>query len=140
MFLNSVFIHQQALCVRVMLPEVVLHLKTVFIQSAPIKDPTLVKNRNVTQVVQKSLQIIDLQAFAADSAESEGFEPSIPFRGIHTFQACSFNHSDNSPDLKAANLGFVFQFEQFICIGRGDLRYLFYFLPGYGSQLLDDLF
>ena len=30
-------------------------------------------------------------------AESEGFEPSIPFRGIHTFQACSFNHSDNSP-------------------------------------------
>jgi site-specific DNA recombinase len=31
------------------------------------------------------------------SAESEGFEPSIPFRGIHTFQACSFNHSDNSP-------------------------------------------
>ena len=30
-------------------------------------------------------------------AESEGFEPSIPF-GIHTFQACSFNRSDNSPD------------------------------------------
>lgn len=32
-----------------------------------------------------------------DSAEREGFEPSIPFRGIHTFQACSFNHSDTSP-------------------------------------------
>ena len=31
------------------------------------------------------------------SAETEGFEPSIPFRGIHTFQACSLNHSDNSP-------------------------------------------
>ncbi|GAA4737709.1 hypothetical protein GCM10023229_15780 [Flavisolibacter ginsenosidimutans] len=31
------------------------------------------------------------------SAETEGFEPSIPFRGIHTFQACSFNHSDKSP-------------------------------------------
>jgi hypothetical protein len=30
-------------------------------------------------------------------AETEGFEPSIPFRGIHTFQACSFNHSDKSP-------------------------------------------
>ena len=32
-------------------------------------------------------------------AEREGFEPSIPFRGIHTFQACSFNHSDTSPCL-----------------------------------------
>ncbi len=31
------------------------------------------------------------------TAETEGFEPSIPFRGIHTFQACSFNHSDKSP-------------------------------------------
>ncbi len=30
-------------------------------------------------------------------AEREGFEPSIPF-GIHTFQACSFDHSDISPD------------------------------------------
>ena len=30
-------------------------------------------------------------------AETEGFEPSIPFGGIHTFQACSFNHSDKSP-------------------------------------------
>jgi hypothetical protein len=29
-------------------------------------------------------------------AERKGFEPSIPFRGIHTFQACSFNHSDTS--------------------------------------------
>jgi hypothetical protein len=30
-------------------------------------------------------------------AESEGFEPSIRCR-IHTFQACSFSHSDNSPN------------------------------------------
>jgi hypothetical protein len=29
-------------------------------------------------------------------AESEGFEPSIRCR-IHTFQACSFSHSDSSP-------------------------------------------
>ena len=41
--------------------------------------------------------MIDLQAFSKFSAETEGFEPSIPFRGIHTFQACSFNHSDKSP-------------------------------------------
>ncbi len=31
------------------------------------------------------------------SAEREGFEPSIPFWSIHTFQACSFDHSDTSP-------------------------------------------
>ena len=31
--------------------------------------------------------------------EREGFEPSIRSR-IHTFQACSFSHSDISPDLQ----------------------------------------
>lgn len=30
-------------------------------------------------------------------AETKGFEPLIPFRGIHTFQACLFNHSSRSP-------------------------------------------
>ena len=30
-------------------------------------------------------------------AVTVGFEPTIPFRGIHTFQACSLNHSDISP-------------------------------------------
>ena len=34
-------------------------------------------------------------------AEREGFEPSIRDYRIHTFQACSFNHSDTSPDLTA---------------------------------------
>src|SRR5258705_6782701 len=38
-----------------------------------------------------------LHRLARYPAETEGFEPSIPFRGIHTFQACSFNHSDKSP-------------------------------------------
>jgi hypothetical protein len=28
--------------------------------------------------------------------ERKGFEPSIPFRGIHAFQACSFDRSDTS--------------------------------------------
>ena len=31
-------------------------------------------------------------------AEREGFEPSIRYYRIHTFQACSFNHSDISPN------------------------------------------
>ncbi len=31
-------------------------------------------------------------------AEREGFEPSIRYQRIHTFQACSFNHSDTSPE------------------------------------------
>lgn len=29
-------------------------------------------------------------------AERKGFEPSIRFWRIHTFQACSFDHSDTS--------------------------------------------
>ena len=37
-------------------------------------------------------------------AEKEGFEPSIPFWGIHTFQACSFDHSDTSPFNIAAKI------------------------------------
>ena len=32
-------------------------------------------------------------------AERAGFEPAIPFRGIHAFQACLFNHSSTSPFL-----------------------------------------
>ena len=31
-------------------------------------------------------------------AERTGFEPVIPFGGIHAFQACLFNHSSTSPD------------------------------------------
>ncbi len=37
-------------------------------------------------------QVIDCMA------EREGFEPSIRCYRIHTFQACSFNHSDTSPE------------------------------------------
>ena len=41
------------------------------------------------------------------SAEKAGFEPAIPFRGIHAFQACLFNHSSISPfisDFQTATL------------------------------------
>ena len=34
---------------------------------------------------------------ASELAETARFELAIPFWGIHTFQACSFNHSDTSP-------------------------------------------
>ena len=34
-------------------------------------------------------------------AEGEGFEPSIRFWRIHTFQACAFNHSATPPGLQA---------------------------------------
>ena len=43
-------------------------------------------------VQQKSLLL--RQAFLA---ERTGFEPVIPFGGIHAFQACLFNHSSISP-------------------------------------------
>ena len=31
------------------------------------------------------------------TAERAGFEPAKPFRGLHAFQACLFNHSSISP-------------------------------------------
>jgi hypothetical protein len=31
-------------------------------------------------------------------AEKAGFEPAVPFRGTHAFQACLFNHSSISPE------------------------------------------
>ena len=40
-------------------------------------------------------------------AVREGFEPSMPF-DIHTFQACSFGHSDTSPKLIVAYLAEYF--------------------------------
>ena len=30
-------------------------------------------------------------------AERPGFEPGVPFRGTHAFQACHFSHSCTSP-------------------------------------------
>ena len=32
-------------------------------------------------------------------AERRGFEPLKPFRGLHAFQACQFNHSCTSPEV-----------------------------------------
>ena len=34
------------------------------------------------------------------TAERAGFEPAVPFRDTHTFQACPFNHSGTSPYVK----------------------------------------
>ena len=52
-------------------------------------------------------------------AESEGFEPSIRCR-IHTFQACSFSHSDNSPNSFDINLYYLNSFPSKISgIARG---------------------
>ena len=42
-----------------------------------------------------------VQALSLNMAVREGFEPSIRCR-IHTFQACSFSHSDTSPYCLAA--------------------------------------
>ena len=38
-------------------------------------------------------------------AERRGFEPRIPFRGIHAFQACLFNHSSISPRISFCEKG-----------------------------------
>ena len=44
------------------------------------------------------------QKNAIELAETARFELAIPFWGIHTFQACSFNHSDTSPYLGGAKV------------------------------------
>ena len=40
----------------------------------------------------------------AGSAERAGFEPAKPFRGLHAFQACLFNHSSISPCFRSAKV------------------------------------
>ena|GEM_PF-1527084 len=37
-------------------------------------------------------------------AEREGFEPSVRDDRTHTFQACSFDHSDTSPRIEQGSL------------------------------------
>ena len=66
-------------------------------------------------------------------AETEGFEPSIPFGGIHTFQACSFNHSDKSP-WGCKNKCIRSEAEDFFGICRGDQVH---FLSGDAFQFCD---
>ena len=41
---------------------------------------------------------------AGKAAEREGFEPSIRFWRIHTFQACAFDHSAISPEYQGAKI------------------------------------
>ncbi len=50
-----------------------------------------------------ALKLID---FVLNMAVRGGFEPPIRCR-IHTFQACSFSHSDTSPYCRAAHLGWA---------------------------------
>ena len=38
-----------------------------------------------------------LSLISSEFAEKIGFEPTKPFRGLHAFQACLFNHSSTSP-------------------------------------------
>ena len=51
-----------------------------------------------------------LQFFAA---ERRGFEPRIPFWGIHAFQACLFNHSSTSP-FRGAKVKEVFETTKYL--------------------------
>ncbi len=39
-------------------------------------------------------------AFQKGFAERLGFEPRVHFWRTHTFQACSFDHSDTSPGIE----------------------------------------
>ena len=47
-------------------------------------------------IIKKAPQVLNYTGLLENMAEKEGFEPSIRYR-IHTFQACSFGHSDTFP-------------------------------------------
>lgn len=70
-------------------------------RSTPLK---LINDRMVLEAKRrlakkKPFQIMSFSETAWFSAERRGFEPLIPFRGIHAFQACQFNHSCIFPSL-----------------------------------------
>ena len=49
------------------------------------------------------------------SAERAGFEPAKPFRGLHAFQACLFNHSSTFPVSKYKIITFYSKIHIFVC-------------------------
>ena len=51
--------------------------------------------------------------YTTERAEREGFEPPIPFRGIHAFQACLFNHSSTSPCSGRKSKGSFWNYQMF---------------------------
>lgn len=51
---------------------------------------------------QKKKKPLKSAAYSIFVAEGEGFEPSKPC-DLHTFQACSFDHSDTPPQIVLAN-------------------------------------
>ena len=57
-------------------------------------------SRKRVVTVSRAFSLFNL-LFFNQLAEREGFEPSIRYSRIHTFQACSFNHSDTSPEFAA---------------------------------------
>jgi hypothetical protein len=57
----------------------------MYVTKDVIKKPFITKGFNIN-----ALQYV--------LAEREGFEPSIRYKRIHTFQACSLSHSDTSPE------------------------------------------
>lgn len=54
------------------------------------------------EMVRKRKKPLKSAAYSIFVAEGEGFEPSKPC-DLHTFQACSFDHSDTPPQIVLAN-------------------------------------
>ena len=62
--------------------------------------------------------------FVFELAEREGFEPSIGYSPIHTFQACSLNHSDISPEISRVNCRWLLEYPREGLIRIHSLRLL----------------
>lgn len=59
--------------------------------------PVLMNQRNFIFPFKKVIAINTFKEPFSCTAERGGFEPPIPFCGIHAFQACQFSHSCTSP-------------------------------------------
>ena len=56
-----------------------------------------VDNKKGSIPLELSLSSLLWSAVLSNLAVKEGFEPSKRYKRLHTFQACSFSHSDTSP-------------------------------------------
>ena len=69
-------------------------------------------------------------------AERRGFEPRIPFRSIHAFQACLFNHSSISPIYAFLEIGCKLQRKSGTASDFSYKCILFFVLPQHSQSFI----
>ena len=70
------------------------------------------------------------------TAERAGFEPAKPFRGLHAFQACLFNHSSISPIIRLVSSKTTAKYEKIPICKRFSAQ-IYSFCLTYTQYLVD---